>query len=410
MTVTKLRMGFREAALRGHIPEQVVDRLTMMTILEAGTQAFHKGYFGALLDTNLEKSRDLRISNREGWDLALAAQDSLLDDLTGIRWAHRQTETLTTSDFVLALAYTRDAALRPGYAPYESELLKVARVRTVQNFKPIKARGATNLLHRFLQLRPEATNVQYTGFIGQGDFYSVANWELAVAYTWEMYVNDEIGDFVSAMEELGQAAARTRAWAVIDAIARQATRLPLLNGELGPTIENIQAVQADLAEQSVDGRFVARTLTDMYLPATWNAMATVALNSQGLNYTGGASGTLTQQPAINPVYKAADPHAEPLMAEIFATGPEGNPKYNNPSAGYADLNARDWVALDRTARPLEISYLEGFQSGPKTYTKVPDTVELNHGSFENHTFAVKVGDTMGAVVSDKTAIRIVQGS
>ncbi|WP_412027913.1 hypothetical protein [Deinococcus yunweiensis] len=409
MTVTKLRMGFREAAIRGHIPEQVVDRLTMMTILEAGIQAFHKGYYGALLDTNLEKSRDLRISNREGWDLALAAQDALLDDLTGIRWAHRQTETLTTSDFVLALAYTRDAALRPGYAPFESELLKVARVRNVQNFKPIKARGATNLLHRFLQLRPEATNVTYTGFIGQGEFYSVANWELAVSYTWEMYVNDEIGDFTSAMEELGEAAARTRAWSVIDAIARQAKRLPLLNGELGPTIENIQAVMADFAEQSVDGRFVSRTMTDMYLPATWNALAAVALNSQGVNYTGGASGTLAQQPAINPVYKAADPHPEPLMAEIFNAGPEGNPKYNDPQAAYADLSARDWVALDRNARPIEISYLDGFQAGPKTYTKVPDTVELNHGSFENHTYAVKVGDVHGAVVSDKTAIRIVQG-
>ncbi|WP_414656746.1 hypothetical protein ACINK0_11285 [Deinococcus sp. VB343] len=408
--VSKLRMGFREAAIRGYIPEHLADKLTMMTILEAGIQAFHKGYFKGLLDQNLEKSREQRISNREGWDMALAAQDALLDDITGVRWAHRQTETLTTSDFALALAYTRDAAQKPGYAPFESELLKVARTRTVSNFKPIKARGATNLLHRFLALRPEATNVLYTGFIGQGEFYSVANYELAIAYTWEMYVNDEIGEFVDAMEELGEAAARTRAWSVIDAIARMAPRVPLLDGELGPTIQNILAIQADMAEQQVDGRFVARTLTDLYLPATWSSLASVVLNSQQLGYTGGGSGPAVGQPTTNPVYKAATPHSEPLMAEIFAAGPEGNPRYNDPTAGYAELSPKDWVALDRGARPLEISYLEGFQSGPKTYTKAPDVVELNHGTFENHTFAVKVGDVHGATVADKTAIRIAQAS
>ena len=408
--VSKLRMGFREAAIRGHIPEHLADKLTMMTILEAGIQAFHRGYFKDLLTQNLEKSREQRISNREGWDMALAAQDALLEDITGVRWAHRQTETLTTSDFALALAYTRDAAQRPRYAPYESELLKVARARTVANFKPIKARGATNLLHRFLALRPEATNVVYTGFIGQGDFYSVANYELAIAYTWEMYVNDEIGDFVDAMEELGEAAARTRAWSVIDAIARMAPRVALLDGEFGPTIANIQAVRADLAEQTVDGRFVARTMTDLYLPATWMSVADVALGSQNVAFVGAAPNPVTAQGNINPVYRAATAHAEPLMAEIFAAGPEGNPRYEDPAAGYAQLSPRDWVALDRGARPLEIAYLEGFQSGPKTYTKAPDVVELNHGAFENHTFAVKVGDVHGATVADKSAIRIAQGA
>ncbi|WP_158679886.1 hypothetical protein [Deinococcus sp. NW-56] len=406
MTVQKLRMGYREAALRGYIPEQVVDRLTMMTILETGIQAFYKGYYGALLDENLQRSQDLRISNREGWDMALAAQDGVLEDLTGIRWAHRQTETLTTSDFLLALAYTRDAARRPGYAPFESELLKVARTRTVNNFKPIKARGATNLLHRFLARRPEATNVQYTGFIGQGEFYSAVNYELAIAYTWEMYTNDEIGEFAEAMEELGEAAARTRAWSVIDAVARMAPRLPLLNGEQGPTIQNIQAVKSYLASQTVDGRFVARTMTDLYLPPAWDSLAYVSLNSQAL--AGSTQGGL--EPNINPVYRAGTPHNEPLMAEIFNDGPEGNPRYNDPAAGYADLSDRDWVALDRNARPLEISYLEGFQAGPRTYTRVPDTVELNHGSFENHTFAVKVGDVHAATVAERSAVVIAQGT
>ncbi|MFC3859404.1 hypothetical protein ACFOPQ_01265 [Deinococcus antarcticus] len=406
--VSKIRMNYREAAIRGYIPEGVENRLTMMTILEAGIQAFHRGYFKDLLDLNIDKSREQRISNREGWDMALAAQDAMLEDISGVRWMHRQTETLTTSDFALALAYTRDAAQKPGYAPFESELLKAARTRDVANFKPIKARGATNLLHRFLALRPEATNVLYTGFIGQGEVYSVANYELAIAYTWEMFVNDEIGDFVDAMEELGEAAARTRAWSVIDAVARMAPRLPLLNGELGPTVENIQAVQADMAEQQIDGRTVSRTVTDLYLPTVWGPLARVVLGSQALAYTGGGA-TVSANPPMNPVYQAATAHNEPIMSEIFVQGPEGNPRYNNPAAGYADLSARDWVALDRNARGLEIAYLDGFRSGPKTYTKIPDTVELNQGSFENHTYAVKVGDVHGATVADKSAVRIVQG-
>lgn len=400
MSVKKIQFGYKEAALRGYIPEQSVDKLTIMTILEAGVQAFHRGYFKGLLDENLEKSRELRISNREGWDMALAAQDAVIEDISGIRWAHRQLETLTTSDFALALAYTRDAAQKPGFAAFESEILKVARTRTARDFKPLKARGATNLTDRFLKVRPEATNVQYTGFIGQGEFYSVVNYELAIAYTWEMYVNDEIGDFADAMFELGEAAARTRAWSVIDAVARMAPRLALLNGEQGPTIENVQAVKAHLAAQNVDGRFVARSLTDMYLPPAWDSLAGVTLNAQGL--AGSTANGL--QPNYNPVYRAATPHNEPLMAEIFNDG------YADAGAGYQTLSSKDWVALDRNARPLEISYLEGFQAGPRTYTKVPDTVELNHGSFENHTFAVKVGDVHAATVSDKTAIVIAQGS
>ncbi|AFZ67078.1 hypothetical protein [Deinococcus peraridilitoris] len=394
----KLRAAMREAAYRNQLPAHTdPDRLTATTIALASIKRFYEGYYGKLLGEKIDEGRKLRTTDAQAYERTMETMEGLLGDLHAMRAERRVIETLTSSDFAYGLALTRDIVRRDNLPAFNSDLMAIARRRVVNNFKPVRARGGVNLLDRFLRLRPEATNVQYTGFVGEGELYSAANYELALTLTWEMILNDELGEFQDAMYELGQAAARTRAWIIVDAIRRMATRVPLPNGALGPDIGNINAIVSYLGDQSVGERNISRLVTDIYVPNTSAPVARTAIGSPTIAYVGYPSATGFQAGTANPVYQIADVHPEAILTEMDI-------------ADYPGANRKDWIALDRNAAPLELAVLRGYEAGPRTLTKVADTIEFDQGSFDNHIFSVKVSDVAGGAVSDKTAVVIAGGT
>ena len=108
-----------------------------------------------------------------------------------------------------------------------------------------------------------------------------------------------------------------------------------------------------------------------------------------------------------------------LKVALTEWGIDGGIAGNPPQVGWRSLVTREeYVAQvvegERALRGLpwlEFAALRGFEAGPLTYTKLPDVQEhVEQGSFDNHSLAVKVGDTVGAAVIDQTAVVRVAGA
>lgn len=399
MSIKELRFNFTRLADQGKINESRIIPLTIATVLEAAQQSFHTAYFGGVLDKELE---NVRAMDHQGKENALNIMESLITDMERTRAAHR--ETLTTSDFPLALARARQAASRPGYTFPDSELLPFAARRTATDFKVLKGTRPGAIGHRFLPVRPESTNIEYTKFFTSDEGYTVADYALAIPFTWEMYINDDLGDLTAAAADMGNVARRTRASVIVDAILRRAVRVPLTDGEDGPTAYNIDTV-ADFMAQQIDpqtNRRAGRKPTDLFVPTKWERKAKFAMAPEKLVVVGGASTPLGFQTDLNPVYQLANTHVEDLIADLLIEYPD---RY-----AARGISEDDWFALDGRNQPLELATLRGYEGGPKTFTRAVNVDETDmEGDFDNRGFAIKVHDMVGAFLRDPYGAVIAQG-
>ncbi|MFC6660090.1 hypothetical protein [Deinococcus multiflagellatus] len=262
------------------------------------------------------------------------------------------------------------------------------------------------LSHRFAPIRPEATNIEYASFFQTEEGYTVSDVALALAFTWEMYVNDDLGAFTQAAAQLGVTFRATRAFTILDVILRKAGRIPLQNGELGPTTENLDEI-AEWMAQRVDpttGRRVARKPSDLFVGTKWERMARRSMESEYLVPTGGAGGPLAMRDNRNPVYQMANVHLEDMIADVLEEFPE---RY----AGKG-LSADDYIVMANGAqKPIELATLKGYEGGPKTFTRMVNVDETDlEGDFDNRGFALKVHDVVGADLRDPYAVAIAAGN
>lgn len=385
MSIRSIHNEYRLAAARGHMPQALVTSATLATVLESGATAFHKAYYGA---SNWDKTRNDVQANASGTETAGRLQEALITDISSIQRPLR--ESMTTSDLAGVLGTIRSRVLRQTFNPVESDIFALATRRTAQDFRIMQG-FRVDPFNR-LALRPESADVTFANFGTTPDGYRVANYELALSYTWEMWMNDDLGVFNIALENLGVAARRNRALIVFEAIAAQVPQTVLKDqaganlAPGGPDVAHVQgAIDALNAQRTADGAVLPFDLTDIAIPTKWRTQLATTLNSERLL---GLTGSKT--PEANPVYQAATPHREPMMAEILGA---------------------DWLAWDNRYSWLEFSTLTGFEAGPRTYTKMPDVNEnIDQGSFANHNLAVKVGDVCSAFVTQTRALIRVQGA
>lgn len=372
------RMELAEA--KGEIPQGTAFGLTQATILEAGVRAMMDGYYGpkTVSDALLEVSKDKSVAKDE--QLALDIADSIIDDVRNV--GQILLDTHTTSDFPIALANLRRRTLRAAYEGVESNWRSFASVITVPDFKNIRAIRLSELPE--LKLRKEDEDVQYMTFSESEEGYRIANYERAFGYTWEMWLNDEIGLFQRMLRSAGRGAARTEAVIVFTAVKDGLSQTtPSGEGAGGPTVKRTQEVRAALAAktfQDSDGNNIpyGYDLTDVIFGTNWRDVVHTTLNTQFTDFQGGTP---------NVMQNAFTPHLERMWQRVMGT---------------------DWVAYDNSVEWLEVAFLQGFQGGPKTYTQLIDVREHpNEGSFSNHRLGIKLGHTLGAKVIDATgAIRV----
>ena len=400
MSIKDIRHELERAADRNIIPEHRVIPLTLLTVLEAGQQAFHKAYYGEILTKEIANVRAMEHTARE---LALTKVEHTIQDLTRVRKMHQ--ETLTTSDFPLALAQARDVAQRDAYTLPESDLIQFVSRRPAQNFKPLNATRPGVLSHRFAPIRPEATNIEYANFFQTDEGYTVSDVALGLNFTWEMYVNDDMSAFTQAAAALGVTFRQTRAFTILDVILRKAERIPLVDGDLGPTSSNLDAI-AEWMSRRVDpvtGRRVARKPSDLFVGTKWERLARRSMEGEYLVPTGGAAGALAMRDPRNPVYQMSKVHVEDMIADALEEFPD---RY--ASRG---LSPDDYIVMANGAqKPIELATLKGYEGGPKTFTRMVNVDETDlEGDFENRGFALKVHDVIGADLRDPYALAIAAG-
>jgi len=396
----ELKFHFREM-VKGNPKLRGVeaDRLTATAVAANGVKRYFEGYYGKRFTDKLEEGRKLRESNPKAYVDALARREHLTSDLRSISKELRIVETLTTSDLTYAIGATREIEQRDPQPTFATDLYQIVRLKTRDDLTPITTGGGVNLIDRFLAVRPEGTPHKRTGWIGSNETYTMANWELGYELTWEALLQNRLNEWLDAMFELGQAAARTRAWVILEAIRLGATRLVLPDAAFGPNIGNLTAAEAWLGDQTIRGHHYSRGMTDVFVPFNWRATAEVAFKTQNVAFTGGASDTLTARSTANPVYGLATVHPETIITEA--------PIDTTMFPGHTN---KDWIVADRNTVPVEMSRLAGFEAGPRILTKLSDIVELDTiGSFADHIIEVKVSDVVGAVVRDKSGVLLVAG-
>lgn len=382
-----LKMQLAEA--RGKIPQGTAAALTYATILEAGVRGVADGYYGAHAVRQAEESA-AKIEQA-----ALDSMDDMLDDIKAITKVYGDVETalrsvagpkavMTTSDFPTALALLR-TRLRPEETrgrPTWRNWIPERLIGTTPDFKPIRGVKMTELGE--LKLRPEGTDVQYTKLAFTPDHFMVANYERGIDYTWEMWLNDELSVFVRAARRLGEGGFRTEGLVVfgtVDAgVAREVDITPTRpDGNAIAAARKALALRTITDVDGVSSTGVMRA-TDIVVGPEYEDDVEVALNTRYQNFAEG-------KPDTN--YRKLTPHVERLWNRVMGT---------------------DWIVFDNEVDWIDVRFLEGFQGGPKTYTKMPDVNEYpEEGSFANHAFHLKVGHTLGAKIVEPDAVVRVQG-
>lgn len=363
----------RVAEAYGEIPVGTANAATFATIAEVGLNAAYEGYFG-------------KKWVNEAYDTAKVEQHALevgASVIADVRDLHRTMEaTHSTSDFPLALQNLRARAVREAYVGEDSRWRDFASVTTTPDFKAIRSLRFDEAPE--LLLRPEGTNVQYLTLGESEDGYRVSNFERAIKYTWEMYVNDEVGKFAAALRSFGEGARRTEVITVFNAINTGLVRTVLpVNGAGVPTVARLIEMEetlttrtfVDSENNSVEHGYM---LTDLIHGTRERQHVYQVLNQEHV----------TANPdAPNPMMGAFESHLERLWSRVMG---------------------RDYVGYDRNVNWLEVAFLQGFQGGPKTYVKMPTSQDYpDEGSFEDHTLHIKMGHTLGAkVIEPKAAIRV----
>lgn len=392
----QLYSKFELAEARGHIPQGMAPGLTYATILESGVRAVAEGYYGPQAVNQAERSAAK--DEQHALDLAddvLADVKSIIKVYSGVddflaqhSGGRMAASTHTTSDFPKALASLRQTIIRqdtPIGQPAWRSWVPGRLIGSTPDFKAIRGLNMTEMGE--LKLRPEGTDVTFTSMGFSSDHFYVANYERAFGYTWEMWKNDELAAFVRGLRTLGEAALRTEAIVIFTAILNGVSRTTgtgISTG--GPTSTVLAALRKVMAARTVTDADRVSTIGRIYpnhlvYGSEWADTAAIALDTR---YTDHNNGT------PNVVFQAFEPHMERLWARVFTS---------------------DWIVFDDTIDFIDVRFLEGFEGGPLTYSKMPDVSEHpDQGSFDNHSLQVKVGHTLGAKITNAKGVGRVQGA
>jgi|GEM_PF-2295352 len=393
MSFKDTQRAFERMADRGRIKQEHVIPLTIAALMEQAAEAFGRAYYGDTFNKAEDEvaARRAAVSGaQESTDRILQSWEARAKDIGQLGEQLARETIITSLDLPAVLGRARDLVIRNAEEPTtESALFNAAFKRTAQNFRPMSSlQKDVDSLGLFLQ--PEGTNVRYEGFTWSEDQYAIAKYSRAIGWTWEAQQDDDLQSFLDESAALGFAARLNRLKVLLLAIVAGTSRTTLTGtgaGAGGPTIANVEAARAALANSSPPRRLGA-----IAVPVTWEGLANATRDNQFIPASNPAE--------LNPVYSAFQVNVEESEAftQIMAAAPNGN--------------AADWLAYDANVSSwLEFAALRGFEGGPRIVFKLPDTRGVTDlGSFDNMTDAMKVVDTAGAKVTESSKVLRVAGA
>lgn len=405
----ELRHRFGYAEARGEIPKGTADFLTLATILESGVIGVLEGYYGTArvheARSRLGKGGSVEADREQ--QMLRAAEAAIRHTPTNPRsWQDLQAAVrrplrtgfgalITTTEFpelTDGLMKIPREEIPPAMAGWRGWVPPRA-IGTVSSFRPI--RGIRQLAMPSLPARPEGGSVEYVSIQLDEDDFTVANHELAIEFTWEMWLNDEHSAFRRAAILLGESGTYTESVVVHDALRAGITRTTatgLMGSATAPTADKLELAIDTFNVRKVKlagggTRAGAVMATDVLVSGKYQTAVFKAVEQEFLNPT-----------AANVVDNRIPNPAQGLMPHVDRT--------MSGAASEAD----DWFVFDRNVDWLDVRQLEGYTNGPRISTRMPDVREgMDEGSFDNHALAIKAGIVIGAKVTATEGAMQVQG-
>lgn len=403
--IQEMQLQFREH-IRTHanLQNESADRLTLAAVRLEVLKRYAEGFFGKqAVQKAMREAKALRQSDPKAYEKKLEENMVHMSDFRTAYVEARKVERLLSTDVIAAVGDLRDSELNDPRPEFTTNLYKLVYRRERNNLDVLKTRGGVQLRDPFLETRAEGTTHRKTSWFGTGENYYISNQELGVELTWEALKSAEkYNEFLDAVYELGQNAARTRALMLLLAVHRSAQRITLPDGGLGPTAANIQAADAALGTSVINGTEYSRTLTDIFVPTNQRGIAATAMASSTVAYVGGAGGAVQALPTANPIAGLANVNPEAIFSIARSY-------IEREFQGHSGL---DWIAADATTQPIEMAYLAGYATGPRVMNQISDIQEGDlqmMGSFDEHVIEVKITDWVGAAVRDKSGIVLMSG-
>lgn len=369
-------------AARDGLPAHTAHMMADAIILERAAQWVIDSYLPGGLEA-ARKAFPAVKSDAKTEQEVLDSSETFLEDMRPIIRVFKDTHTL--GDFPNLLGRLRQWRLRQmydGVSPMWRNWVNSSAITTTPSFDVIPGLRVTAAPE--LMRRAEADNVQYMTFseAPESNFRAI-NYERAIRYTWEMSLSPNGLRALQAMAtSAGNAARRTEETVVLTAVAAVPVSAENgLNSAAAFSIARADAMRKALSGRTTtdgDGktRKIGLRMTDLIYPADEiTTQVLTVLNQEFTDFQGGTP---------NPVRGSFRAHGE---SRLF------------------DFIGLDYIGFDRNVNWIEVVYLEGFEGGPKTYTKLPNVQQYqDEGSFENHTLDLKVGIALGAMAVATEAV------
>lgn len=341
------------------------------------------------------------------WTDRLASFNRLVentDRLPDHEWTYRLKEAQGTSDFNYLMADTLDRQLLAAYEAAPRVMRNIARISTVPDFRTVKRFGISNTVTR-LQEVPALGEYQIGRLDDAKYEYAAKKYGALVPFSWESYINDDLGVYRSLPESLANAAVATEEFLLTKLFWNSAGPLDSYfatsvgqNGvsSLPLTVQNLETAIAEMtgaATYRVKESPVANIPRYLVVPPALEleaerivASATLAWLTPTTGASNVAAGTLNV--VANRGLKVLTNHWIPT---VVTTG---------------TLAKTTWALFSESIKPCELGLLRGHES-PEIFLKSANAQSVGGGQadpftggFENDAIAYKVRYCMGCVALD----------
>ena len=350
------------------------------------------------------------------WPKRMAAAIGLLENHKGWSkraWAYKLEEASTTSDFPYLLGDVIDRKLIAAYQVQPHVMRQLVRVDpNVSNFNEVRRKTFDALTSPMQRVQQEAGYEKDKPAEGQYT-YSLAKWGKLMQFSWESYINDDLGALNRIPEGLAQAATATEelfltklffnSAGALDAYFDHASEkgqngvsaLPLSIANLETCLQEMTGSQTNSTDYTT-GRDVpvANNPAFLLIPPALKFTAYNIMASAGVQWTlmGSTDVTLARQATANTVaQQGLRILVNPYIPYVVTTG---------------TLASTTWAVFSDTIPAAELGLLAG-HSAPELFLKSSGAQALSggasgpfDGNFDDDTITYKGRHCLGGATLD----------
>ena len=320
----------------------------------------------------------------------------------------RFAEAMTTSDFPILLGGIMDRTLLGGYREYPASYEMWCKInRNVKDFRNV-SRSFLNLADGALDGVAQQEEYPFAG-AGEGQYtYAVQKFGRKFKFSWESFVNDNLGAFSEVPMALGRAARRTTARFATSLICGAAGPNPvffsaangnMMNGNNSALSVASLTAAANLLAQQMDtgGEPIFNDPAVLLVPPSLKITAMQIVNALQIRAqtAGGADAGGAQQLDTVNLFQNLKIAVEPYISRIITAGTVGRTAW---------FLAADPAQSERPA--VELGFLQGHEE-PQIAMKSPNAVMVGGGDvnafagdFDTDSIEFRVRHVVGGTLMD----------